>query len=291
MARLSRRRFVVGTGAGLGLMAACGRLPGQAPARIPRVGYLSGGPRSATTTEAFREGLRDLGYVEGQNIVLEWRVMDGKLAELSDAATELVGLPADVIVATGPPAIDAARRATDRIPIIMANSDDPVGSGFVASLARPGGNITGLSSFLAELSAKRLELLLTAFPGVSRVALIWDPNDTSHAVRLRETELAAPSVGVQVLPLGVGDASAFEGAFESTLREGAGALMVLYDGFTIAHRARIVEFAAIKRLPAMYDRRAFVDAGGLMAYEAITAESFRRAAVFVDKILKGAKNA
>jgi putative tryptophan/tyrosine transport system substrate-binding protein len=288
--RWRRRQVVQGAGAmSLGLLAGCGRLPWQAPppARIPRVGYLAGGPRSPNTTEAFQQGLRDLGYIEGKNVAIEWRLMDGQLSELFDAATELVGLPVDIIVATGPPAIAAARRATDTIPIIMASSDDPVGAGFVASLARPGGNVTGLSSFLSELSGKRLELLLAAFPSVSRVALLWDPNDASHAVRLRETELAAQARRVQVVSLQVGNVSAFNGAFEAALREQADGLMVAYDGFMSTHRARIVEFAATHGLPAMYDRREFVDAGGLMAYAAITAESFRRAASYVDKILKG----
>ncbi len=263
------------------------------PARVARIGFLGYVSPSATPhlVEAFRRGLRDLGYVEGQNVAIEFRWAEGRLERLPDLAAELVRLKVDVIVAQGTPGPLAAKQATRTIPIVMAAAGDPVGAGLVASLARPGGNVTGLSLQVPELGGKRLQLLQEVVPGVSRVAVLWNAANPYPALVVRETELAARTLGVQLQSLEVRGPDDFETAFQAATRGHAGALITVDDPLTVNQRARIVDFAGKSRLPAMYGVREFVDAGGLMAYGAHVPDMWRRAATYVDKILKGAKPA
>jgi len=266
----------------------------QQPAKVPRIGYLSPLSPSSDPTriEAFRQGLRDFGYVEGQNIAIEYRYAEGKFNRLPDLAAELVRFKVDVIVVASTPGILAAKNATSTIPIVMALSADPVPTGLVSSLARPGGNITGLSLLSGELSGKRLELLKEVVPNLSRVAVLWDPVNPATLLQLRETEAAAQVLGVQLQPLEVrGPNPDFERAFQDTAGGQAGALITLDDLLILIHRRKIVDFAAKKRLPAMYGFRELPDAGGLMSYTANRSHLFRRAATYVDKLLKGAKPA
>ena len=287
--------------AGLILMLALGiislALPAEAqpPGRIFRIGYLSSSSPSAVShnIDAFRQGLRDLGYVEGRNIVIEYRWAEGKYDRLPNLAADLVSLKVDVIVAGGTSAGPAAQQATKTIPIVLAVSSDPVGTGLVAGLARPGGNITGLSIQQVELSAKSLELLKEAVPKVSRAAVLWNPDPASPAgaPQMRETEAAARTLGVKLQSLEVRSPDDLEGAFQAAARGRAGALLALGDPMLFIHRTRIVGLAAKNRLPAMYFAREFVGAGGLMSYGTNLADIYRRAATYVDKILKGAKPA
>ena len=266
----------------------------QQPAKVPRIGYLSPLSPSSDSTriEAFRQGLRDFGYVEGQNIAIEYRYAEGKFNRLPDLAAELVRFKVDVIVVASTPGILAAKNATSTIPIVMALSADPVPTGLVSSLARPGGNITGLSLLSGELSGKRLELLKEVVPNLSRVAVLWDPVNPATLLQLRETEAAAQVLGVQLQPLEVrGPNPDFERAFQDTAGGQAGALITLDDLLILIHRRKIVDFAAKKRLPAMYGFRELPDAGGLMSYTANRSHLYRRAATYVDKLLKGAKPA
>ena len=266
----------------------------QQPAKVPRIGYLSPLSPSSDSTriEAFRQGLRDFGYVEGQNIAIEYRYAEGKFNRLPDLAAELVRFKVDVIVVASTPGILAAKNATSTIPIVMALSADPVPTGLVSSLACPGGNITGLSLLSGELSGKRLELLKEVVPNLSRVAVLWDPVNPATLLQLRETEAAAQVLGVQLQPLEVrGPNPDFERAFQDTAGGQAGALITLDDLLILIHRRKIVDFAAKKRLPAMYGFRELPDAGGLMSYTANRSHLFRRAATYVDKLLKGAKPA
>jgi len=289
---ISRRAFMSAL-AGGGLAAPLAAEAQQA-AKAPRIGYLSPLSPSSDSTriEAFRQGLRDLGYVEGQNIAIEYRYAEEKFDRLPDLAAELVRLKVDVIVAASTPGIRAAKNATSTIPIIMTLSADPVPTGLVSSLARPGGNITGLSLVSGELSGKRLGLLKEVVPNLSRVAVLFDPANPASLFQLRETEAAAKVLGVQLQPLEVrGSNPDFERAFQATTRGGAGALITPDDLVILVHRTRIVEFAAKNRLPAMYGFRELTDAGGLMSYTANRSHLFQRAATYVDKILKGAKPA
>ena len=263
----------------------------QPPRKVPRIAYLSLEHGRVPYSEAFQQGLRELGYVEGQTIAIEYRWAQGRLDRLQDLAAELVRLPVAVIVTGGPTATRVAKDATSTIPIVMAFDADPVGVGFIASLARPGGNITGLSHLTRELSAKRLALLKEAVPQVSRVAVLWNPAEIGAELALRETEEAARALALQVHALAVRGPDDFEGAFQAATRERAEALTVLSDPVTFIHRTRLVELAAQHRLPAVYWERSFVEAGGLMSYAANNRDMNRRAAYFVDKILKGAKPA
>ena len=263
----------------------------QPVAKFPAIGYLEPGSLSAHPLEAFRQGLRDLGYVEGKNIAIEKRAAEGKPGRLADLAAELVRLKVEVIFALSPPAIRAAKNATRTIPIVFAGAANPVASGFVASLARPGGNLTGLTLLGPELSGKRLELLTETAPGVSRVGVIWNPANPAAEPMLKETEAAARTLGVRLQPLGVRDPAQLDSAFAAMTRERAGAFSVLPDPILHSQRTRIAELAAKSRLPAIYYAKDYVEAGGLMAYGASFPELFRQAATFVDKILKGAKPA
>jgi putative ABC transport system substrate-binding protein len=289
---LTRRRFVQGTGlAGLGLLAGCGRWPGQAQpaARVPRVGLL--GLRTVPTLpDAFRQGLRELGYVEGQNVVVEHRVADGNPERLAELAAELVRLPVDVIVAENTPAAIAARQATSTIPIVTAIGD-PVGAGLAASIARPGGNVTGLKGGPEQIAGKRLQLLTEAIPGVSRVGVVWNSGNRVKQIEWAETESAARALGVQLVSVEVRATDELERAFATVSPQTADALVVFAEELMASNAGKVVELVASTRLPAMYETRPFMDAGGLMAYGPNAPGLFRRAAYYVDRILKGASPA
>jgi ABC-type uncharacterized transport system substrate-binding protein len=264
----------------------------QTSPKIPRVGYIAGS--SANSTEhmvgAFRQRLRELGYVEGQTIALEVRYAEGRSDRMPELLAELVGLKMDVLMAGNSVAALAAQKATRTIPIVMVAAD-PVGLGLVASLARPGGNVTGLSYFNEAIIAKRLQFLGEFVPGLVRLAVLRNPTIAVHATFWRETEVAARTLGLALQPLEVRGPEDFEAAFASAKRGNAQALVALDDALTVAHRPRIVALAASSRLPAMYGLREFPDDGGLMSYGASFVDLFRRAATYVDKILKGAKPA
>jgi putative tryptophan/tyrosine transport system substrate-binding protein len=263
----------------------------QSPVKAARIGVLAPGTASlqAVRDEAFLYGLKELGYVEGRNIVIEYRYAEGKPERLPALVAELVRLNVDLILTAGDPGVRAAKQATQTIPIVVAISGDLVGPGFVASLARPGGNITGQTTLISELAAKRLELLKTAFPKVSRVAILWNPTGTDNVAGLKETEVAARALRIQLVPLDVRRADDFASAFPAALRARADALIVFADAVLLTHRARIADFAAKNRLPAMYGNQDYMDAGGLMFFGPNVADMYRRAATYVDKILKGAK--
>jgi len=267
----------------------------QKTGKVYRIGYLSMGSSSPATNSgyiAFRQGLRELGYVEGQNLVLEFRSAGGKPERRPEVAAELVRLKVDVIVtSSAPPAVRAAQRTTRTIPIVMGGVHvDPVEAGFVASLAKPGGNITGLTNLSSKLHPKRLELLKEAFPRISRVAILWPRAHQKH--EMKETEAVGQALGIQIQLLDVGDRlDELESAFSAISRERADGLLVVQSRLIIRHRARIIEFTAKRRLPTIYARSRFVKAGGLMSYGTDRQHLRRRAATYVDKILKGAKPA
>jgi putative ABC transport system substrate-binding protein len=265
----------------------------QQPTNVPRIGYLSASPLSAVAArvEAFRQGLRDLGYLEGKNIIIEWRDAKGDSDRVRELASELVRLKVDIIVSPGPTVTRLVREATSTIPIVMAQDTDPVGSGFVANLARPGGNITGLATLAPEMGGKQLELLKAIVPKLSRVAVIGNSAVPGDAQALRETVLAAGSVEVYLRYLDVPEPSDIETAFRVATKGRADGLLVLGNPILNAHRKNIVEHAVKYRLPATYARPEFVEAGGLMFYGTSYNDLNRRAATYVDKILKGAKPA
>jgi putative ABC transport system substrate-binding protein len=258
--------------------------------RAFRIGCLSTTSSSSSPREALIKGLRELGYVHGQNIVIEWRYAEGNTERLPTLADELVRLRVDVLVAAGgtPPAL-AAKRATTTIPIVMTNVGDPVESGLVASLARPGGNITGLTSASPHLSGKRLELLKEVLPGLSRVAVLWNPANPSAALQFKETQAAARALGLQIQSLEARGPDDFEHAFGAAKRSGG--ILVVGDPMFTLHRTRLTDLAGRNRLPAMYVFGVFVEAGGLMSYGTSLSDLWRRAAYYVDKILRGAKPA
>jgi putative ABC transport system substrate-binding protein len=265
----------------------------QQPAKVPRIGYLQpAAPQnnSSPFLEDFRQGLRDLGYIEGKNVQLEIRWGEGKLERLPVLAAELVGLKVDVIVAVSSPSVMAAKQATQTIPIVMPLSSDPVADGLVKSLARPGGNITGLSLMTPDVGAKRLQLLKEVFPKPARpVAVLWNPDYVGMAARFRQAQRAGSTIGMDVRSVEVRDSRELERALEALDRERPDALVLLADPLTLSQRLRIVEFAAEERLPAIYEVSQFVEAGGLMSYGPDVDELVRRSATYVDKILKGAK--
>jgi putative tryptophan/tyrosine transport system substrate-binding protein len=290
---ITRRRFhATGVGVILAPLAAEAR---QA-AKVARIGILAltRAAGATHTLEAFLQGLRDLGYVEGRNVVIEYRDAEGKVERLPALAAELVALEVDVIVVAGSPAILPAKQATRTIPIVFTAAADPVASGLVTSLARPGGNVTGLSLLSAELVGKRLELLTQAVPGVSRVAVLWQPGGFAERTdrdALKEAGVAARALGVQLQFVEARGPADFDRAFSDMTRARAGALSVLGSAMLFVDRRRLVALAAKNRLPAVYPLRDFVDAGGLMAYGPNIADLYRRAATYVDKILEGAKPA
>jgi putative ABC transport system substrate-binding protein len=265
----------------------------QQPRKIPRIGYLGGVSPSANAAriEAFRQGLRELGYVEGKNIVIEWRHAEGKLDRLPALAAELVRLKVDIIVTGGSTGTRPAKEATVTIPIVMTQDSDPVGSGHVASLARPGGNITGLSTLAPEISGKQLELLKEIVPRLSRVAVFGTSTQPGNAQSSKATELAAGAFGVQLQYLDVLGPKDIETAFREARGGRAEAVLVLQSPVFNSQRKQIADLAIKSRLPAIYSRREFVDAGGLMNYGVSITDLDRRAATYVDKILKGAKPA
>jgi putative ABC transport system substrate-binding protein len=277
----------------LGILLAPPAAGAQQPAKVPRVGYLFSftAAEGRHLWEACRQGLRELGYVEGQNILLEPRWAEGRHERLPDLVADLVRLKVDVLVAAATPASLAAKAATSSIPVVLVAVADPVRSGLVASMARPGGNFTGLSLLTRELSGKRLELLKESVPKLSRVAALLNPDNHANAIVLEETQVAARQLGTQLHPLEVRDPGQLEAAFEAATRARAGALLVFDDPVLWSYRARIVALAAKRRLPAMYGYREFVDAGGLMSYGPNRPDHYRRTAFYVDKILKGAKPA
>jgi putative tryptophan/tyrosine transport system substrate-binding protein len=258
---------------------------GQQATKVPRVGVLDYSP----AWEPFRQALRELDYVEGQNIAIEYRSTEGRQELLREHATELVRLKVDVIVAAGTPSTLAAMQATTTIPIVMVSTGDPLRTGLVASLARPGGNVTGNTILGAELSGKRLQLLKDILPNVSRVAFLWNPANTSQVSHFNEIQAAARALALTLQSVEVRDPKEFDSAFVKMSRERPDALIMTADAMHRRHLARVVDFTASRRLPAMYQVKAYVEAGGLMSYGASQSDLYRRAAVYVDKILKGAK--
>ena len=265
----------------------------QQPTKVPRIGYLTASSLSANAAriEAFRQGLRELGYLEGKNIVIEYRHAEGKFDRLPALAAELVRLKVDVIVTAGPTSTRPAKEATVTISIIIAFDNDPVGSGVVASLARPGGNITGLATLSPELSGKRLELLKEILPKISRVAVLGTSTTPGTAQELKEAELAAGAFGAKLQYLNVLDPKDIETAFRAAGKGRADAVLVLTSGVFNSQRKQIVELAVKNRLPAIYNAAEWVEGGGLMSYGVSVTDLYRRAATYVDKILKGAKPA
>ena len=263
----------------------------QQPSRVYRIGILQPGPKTLPSPQigGFREGLRDFGYVEGQNVLMEYRFAEDELDRLPGLAAELVTLKVDIIYATVTPAAQAAKNATQTIPIVFGASSDPVDYGLVASLARPGGNITGLSNIAPELSGKRLELLRQVVPGGSLIAVLWNSANPIIARQVRETEVAAEVLKTKLHIVPVRGPDDFDSAFRAVTMGRPTALVVLADVLTTGHRGRIAEFAAKHRLPAISEFKEFAAAGFLMAYGPSLPETGRRVASYVDKILKGAK--
>jgi putative ABC transport system substrate-binding protein len=273
----------------LSLLCAPLAVEAQRPAKVPRIGYLSAGSPTSPTVEAFRQGLRELGWVEGQNIVIEWRHTEGTFDRFPDLAAEFIRLRVDVIVSTAGVSIPVLKHATQTIPIVMLNVSDPVQSGLVASLARPGGNITGVVNLTGELNAKRLELLKETVPSITRMAVLWDPSRPTHVQDLKDLEAVAQAVGVQLQPLAVRSPDDLERAFVAMRRGHTDALLVFGSALHGRHIRRIAELALQGRLPTIDEYRPLAEVGGLMTYGPNMRDMIRRAAYYVDKILKGAK--
>src|SRR5215813_2173375 len=275
------------------LLVFCGGAEAQQPKKVARVGYLTGSSLSANPDRimAFRKGLRELGYVEAKNIVIEWRSAEENRDRERTLAVELTQLKVDVIVTGGGGSTRAAKEATSAIPIVMTNDGDPIGNGFVASLAHPGGNITGLSTVSPELSGKRLEVLKEIVPRLSRVAVLGNSTAPGNAQILKEVKVAAEALGIQLQYIEVQAPKDIETSFRAASKGHAEAALVRAGPVADSHRTQVVDLAVKNRLPGIYDRREFVDDGGLMSYGTNFAELSRRAAVYVDKILKGAKPA
>lgn len=288
----NRRKLIVALGAGA-LAAPLASFAQKQPTKIPRIGFLVASDSSAASAriEAFRDGLRRLGYVEGKNITIEHRFAEGKVDRVPVLAAELVNMKVDLIVTGGATATRAAKEATKTISIVMAQDNDPVATRFVASLARPGGNITGLSTLSPELSGKQLELLKEIVPKLSRVAVLGTSTDSGNAEKLREVELAAGALKVKLQYLDVLDPKDIEGAFRAASKGGAGAVLILGSPIFNSQRTQITELAAKNRLPSIFLASEFADAGGLVTYGPDRADMFRRVATYVDKILKGARPA
>jgi ABC-type uncharacterized transport system substrate-binding protein len=274
------------------LFALCPSASAQQPTRVPRIGFLTAisAPFMATRMEAFRKSLYELGHAEGKNIAIEYRYGDGKLDQLPAFAAELVRLKVDVIVTAGATATGRAKEATATIPIVMAQDGDPVATGVVASLARPGGNVTGLSTLSPELSGKRLEILKEIVPNLSRVAVFGTTNPVNIQA-LKEIEFAAKALGLKLQTLNILGPKDIGIAFRAASKEHAGAVLVLVSAVNLSERPQILELAVKSRLPVIYPQNEYVEEGGLMSYASNYADLFRRAAIYVDKILKGAKPA
>jgi putative ABC transport system substrate-binding protein len=289
---VTTRREFIGTLAGA-VLAAPLAAEAQQPAKVPRIGFLTTPSPTAAAyyLEAFREGLRELGYVEGKTIAIEYRFAEGRSERLPALAAELVRLKVDVIVTGGPPAPEEAKQATSTIPIVFAVAGDPVGEGLVASLARPGGNVTGLASIAAEVVGKQLELLKEVVPKISRVAVLLNPSHSAHPLMSRQAEGPARALGMQLHILQAGSPAEIDAAFAAMRSRGVGGVLVLRGSLFLAQRTQIAALAAKSRLPAVYGTREEAEAGGLMAYGASLLLLYRRAATYVDRILKGAKPA
>jgi putative tryptophan/tyrosine transport system substrate-binding protein len=259
----------------------------QLSVKVPRIGIIDNAP----AWDSFRGGLRSLGYIEGQNITFEYRTAEGKPDRLATAAAELVRIPVDVIVTQGTPPTAAAKQATNTIPIVMIGIGDPVWAGFAASLPRPGGNITGNTILGPDVAAKRLQLIKEVLPFVSRVAFLWNPDNASHAPHLEALQVAAPTLGLKLLPAAVRSSDGFDSAFAAIKSEHADAFLMTADPLHQLSIVRIIDFMANNQLPAMYQMRENVEAGGLISYGASLPDLYRRAATYVDKILRGAKPA
>ena len=276
------------------LFALCPAAEAQQPSKIPKIGFLVVPSRSffADRLESFRQGLHSLGYVEGKNVVIEYRYAEGNLDRLPELAKELIGVEVDVIVTTSTQSVLALINATRTTPIVFAAVQDPVAAGIINTLARPGGNVTGLSTFAPELGGKRLELLKETVPRTTRVAFFWNTGALGAASEaVKATHSAAQALGLQLKSLEVRDSKGFEKSFNAALAERVQSILTNPSPFINTHGTRIIKFATINRLPAMYTAPELVDAGGLMAYTPSYTDQFRRAAVYVDKILKGAKPA
>jgi len=288
---MERRRFMAVIAGGF--LAAPLAAEAQPAGKVPRIGFLGGRTPSDTSPllDAFRQGLHELGWVEGQNIVLDYRFAEGRFDRLPDLAAEVVRLKVDIIVAAGgTPTAAAAKNATGTIPIVMIAVRDPVGTGLIASLARPRGNVTGLSDSAGlEIVGKQLELLKETVPKIRRVAILSNPANLYHPLAIRELNAAPRSLGMQLQLLEARGPNEFDGAFAAMAKERVGALLVLADAMFNLHRTRLADLAAGSRLPAAYGWREYVEAGGLMSYGPSLRDLFRRSATYVDKILKGAK--
>jgi putative ABC transport system substrate-binding protein len=275
------------------LVGCVGMAEAQQAKKVPTIGYLGSNTPTATLgfVEAFRQGLRDFGYVEGQTIAIEYRWAEGNFDRLPDLAAELVRLRVDVIFAAAAPSIKAARQATKTIPIVFEMLADPVSAGFVSSLAKPGGNLTGVAGLAPELSGKRLELLKEIVPRLNRVAILGNPSNPNFRPVLTETETAASALGLQLQVLEVKEPVKLQSAFSAMNKARAEALTIIPDPMLLAEQKRIIDLAAKGRLPAIYGTSGVVEAGGLIAYAPSQSEMFRRAAYYVDRILRGAKPA
>ena len=289
---MTTRRTFLGSLAG-GLLAAPLAAGAQQAGKVWRIGYLAGGARTpdGLLPAELRQALRELGYVEGTNVSYEGRWAEAKRDRFPGLAAELVGLKVDLIVTRGGPAAEAAKEATSTIPIVITGAGDAVATGLIASLARPGGNVTGITDPAAELSAKRLEFLKEAVPKASRIAVLWNAEDRAMTLRYREVERAARLLRVIIQPLGVREPDDFDVAFSAMTRERPDALFLVTDALTTLNRRRVLEFAAARRIPAMYEFGFLVKDGGLMSYGPDQADNLRRVAVYVDRIVKGAKPA
>ena len=265
----------------------------QQPKRIPQIGYLSYGSAEIEKSQlgALQQGLRELGYLEGKNIVIEQRYAAGRSEKLPELLAELIRLKLDVLVVAGEPVVHAAKKATSAIPIVMVTIPDPVGTGLIASLAHPGGNVTGLSDFHAGVITKRFEVLKDVVPLMSRVAVLLNPANHSNLLQLKDIQAAAPSFRVTIISLEVKGPDDFDDTFATIGKERPGAVLVVGDRLFATHQKRIFEFVGKTRLPAIYSQRGYVDAGGLMSYGTNFADQYRRAATYVVKILKGAEPA
>ena len=286
----SRRAFLAA--AGSGLLAVCLGARAQQAGRVYHVGFLWDSPAVfPDALDAFRRSLRDLGWVEGKNLVIDFRWTEGRFERLQALANELAQLKVDVIVSPSSIYTGAARQATATIPIVFMSHADPLGSGHVASLARPGGNVTGLSLMMTETNAKLLEVFAEAVPGLARVAVIWDPATPSHRPGLKAVEAAAQTLRLQLQSLPVGSAAELESAFASAARENARGVLVLSTPLYIAEAKRLAALGIQYRLPTMFGPRSHAEAGGLLSFGPDRADLWRRGAVYVDRILKGAKPA
>jgi ABC-type uncharacterized transport system substrate-binding protein len=273
------------------LFALCFSVEAQKPIRVPRIGVLLLGAPPNANLEAFIQGLRELGYIEGKNLLIDYRFAEGRAERLPELATELVRLKVDAIFTAGTPAIFALKQATKTIPVVFFSTSDPVGTGVVASLAHPGGNITGISVLASDLWPKRLELLKEIFPKLTRVAMLWNKGNAGMALEAKATQEVAGPLGVALQDRGVKDPNELDVVFLAMTKDRPDGFLALMDPVLTSHQKRILDFLAQNRLPAIFENKNWVEAGGLISYGANYADAHRRAATLIDKILKGAKPA